>query len=365
MSNKAKIGIVLLAVVLMALPLLAEPTGNQAPAAQTSGEATPGNTPSAGGNSQVAGNRDEKPQDILAMRKAAERGEAQAQRNVGIAYLEGKGVPKDEKEAAKWIRKAADQGDAEAERQLANMYFAGSGVPNDGNEAFKWLRKAAQDGSAAAQFALGWKLCFAEGVPQDSAQGMSWIRKAADQGDAASLFVLGMDDYMTGNHAGAVKWFQKSVENGGGKELRWMGGEGPQNRLGMMYETGDGVPKDEVEAVKWYRKGAEVGDERSQYRLGVMYAEGRGGLPKDDVEAVNLYRKSAERGCLDAQYQLGLRYAEGKTVPKDALQAYLWLSFAVQCNETAKDLTTKLTAEMTPQQLTEAQKLVREWKPKQ
>ena len=36
-----------------------------------------------------------------------------------------------------------------------------------------------------------------------------------------------------------------------------------------MYEYGQGVGKDEVEAVKWYRKSAEQGDARAQCNLGV------------------------------------------------------------------------------------------------
>jgi TPR repeat protein len=51
-----------------------------------------------------------------------------------------------------------------------------------------------------------------------------------------------------------------------------------------MYDNGNGVPEDDVEAVKWFRKSAEQGDASAQYFLGLMYAKGEG-VPKDLVEA--------------------------------------------------------------------------------
>ena len=62
-----------------------------------------------------------------------------------------------------------------------------------------------------------------------------------------------------------------------------------QVSLGVMYEFGRGVPKDEVEAVKWYRKAADQGNADGQNNLGNMYAYGQG-VPKDEVEAVKWYR---------------------------------------------------------------------------
>ena len=58
-----------------------------------------------------------------------------------------------------------------------------------------------------------------------------------------------------------------------------------QNNLGVMYANGRGVPKDDAEAVRWFRLAAEQGDAAAQYNLGLMYANGEG-VPKDDAEAV-------------------------------------------------------------------------------
>ena len=47
-----------------------------------------------------------------------------------------------------------------------------------------------------------------------------------------------------------------------------------QFKLGVMYENGEGVPKDSVKAVEWYRKAAEQGYAPAQFKLGWMYANG-------------------------------------------------------------------------------------------
>jgi len=68
---------------------------------------------------------------------------------------------------------------------------------------------------------------------------------------------------------------------------------------------GSGVPEDDAEAVKWWKKAAEQGHALAQYDLGAMYAKGEG-VPQDHKEAVKWYRKSAEQGYADAQSKYAL-----------------------------------------------------------
>ena len=62
---------------------------------------------------------------------------------------------------------------------------------------------------------------------------------------------------------------------------------------------------------------AEAGDASAQYRLGRAYATGEGAA-KDEVEAVKWFRKAADQNNASAQYGLGRAYALGEGVPKDA-----------------------------------------------
>src|SRR6266487_1342423 len=64
--------------------------------------------------------------------------------------------------------------------------------------------------------------------------------------------------------------------------------------LGLRYEHGKGVAKDQAEAVKWYRKAAEQNLAAAQYNLGVCYDKGAG-VAIDHTEAAKWYRKAAEQ----------------------------------------------------------------------
>ena len=131
-------------------------------------------------------------------RKAAEKGDAKAQSCVGNMYSGGLGVPEDDVEAVKWRRKAAEQGHAKAQTNLGEMYYEGSkGVPKDYVEAAKWYRKAAAQGDADAQYSLGWMYWNGEGVPRDDLVALQWTQNAAEQGlDEARTFLKRMHEFV-------------------------------------------------------------------------------------------------------------------------------------------------------------------------
>ena len=133
-----------------------------------------------------------------------------------------------------------------------------------------------------------------------------------------------------------------------------------QYNLGVMYQIGEGVPKDSAEAVKWYRLAADQGLARAQTNLGWMYKIGDG-VPKDSPEAMKWYRLAADQGNAKAQYDLGVMYANGKGVPKDLVQAHVWWNIAgASGNEQAKKDLTIVEKEMTDTQKEKAMKLARE-----
>ena len=90
--------------------------------------------------------------------------------------------------------------------------------------------------------------------------------------------------------------------------------------MGLMYGTGNGVKTDVVEAVRWFRKAAEVGNSEGKYQLGVAYVFGLG-VEKNEREAVKWFQKAAEDGHPAASYNLGVCYAKGIGVKKDEKEA--------------------------------------------
>jgi len=165
-----------------------------------------------------------------------------------------------------------------------------------------------------------------------------------------------------------------------------------QYNLGAMYRHGQGVPRDLKESLKWYRLAGDQGDEQArqilpslykeslewlrieaehgsalaQSGLGVIYAQGLG-VPDDIKEAVKWWRLAANQGDTEAQASLGFLSESGTGVPQDYVQAFLWYSLIAADypgNMNAVAGLQAVTKRMTPAQISEAQALVRNWKPK-
>lgn len=260
---------------------------------------------------------------LAILRPLAEQGDAGAQFNLGVAYENGRGVAKDEREAVRWYRLAAQQGDADAQNNLGGMYAFGRGVAKDDREAEHWWRLAAEQGNPAAQHNLGWMYANGLGVAKDEREAVRWYHLAAEQGWASAQF-----------------------------------------NLGVMYVNGRGVPKDEREAVRWFRLAAQQGLALAQSKLGFMYALGQG-VAKDDREAVRWWRLAADQGDASAQFNLGIMYHNGRGVAKDNVRAYMWANLAAaHGNEKAGELRELIAKKMTPAQIAEAQRLSSNWRPK-
>lgn len=133
-----------------------------------------------------------------------------------------------------------------------------------------------------------------------------------------------------------------------------------QRTLGMIYLSGYGTFRTEVQAEKWIRKAALAGDAQAQFTLGTMYLHGVGvtkiektaaewilkaaeqrhleaqetiaymylvgqGVPQRDDLALHWYKRAADAGYPKAQYNLGILYHKGQAVPRNESQALYWI----------------------------------------
>jgi TPR repeat protein len=143
-----------------------------------------------------------------------------------------------------------------------------------------------------------------------------------------------------------------------------------QFNLATMYNAGRGIRQDQAEAAKWFRRAAEQGDMQAQRQLGFMYANGQG-VARDDREAVKWYGRAAERGDADAQVNLGVMYSAARGTSQNFVQAQKWFTVAAerfgtsdrQKRQQALKNSELLAAKMTPEQIAEARRLAREWRP--
>jgi TPR repeat protein len=153
-------------------------------------------------------------------------------------------------------------------------------------------------------------------------------------------------------------------QKGTGKSF-WLeprcGDAGAQFRLGAGYEQGWFGKADFQEALKWLNRAAAQNNPDAQNNLGQMYEDGEG-MQKNYVQAAYWYRKAAEHvpdlgGASQGRNNLGLLYMEGHGVRQDYTQAYMWFSLS---NSESNLSYTK--HQMTSAQVVDAERMAEEWK---
>ena len=106
-------------------------------------------------------------------------------------YLHGEGVAENKTDAFEWIKKAAEKGDADAMFYLARCYFEGEGVTEDKPEAVKWWKKAADQGDADSMFELANCYFNGDGVDgKDVSKAVALYKDAAQHGSEEALETL-------------------------------------------------------------------------------------------------------------------------------------------------------------------------------
>lgn len=191
------------------------------------------------------------------------------------------------------------------------------------------LQSQAAQGDRTAQRRLGAIYDGGQGVARDLAEAAKWYSKAAEQGDVIA-----------------------------------------QNSLGSLYQSGEGVAKDYEKAAYWYKRSAEGGNAQAQNSLAYMYDLGLG-MKQDLMEARRLYQLSAGQGWLEAMLNLGILNGQGKGEPANYIEAYKWLDLARSYTQNApstnpvkwraRGALDEVKAKMTPAQIQQAEKLVRDW----
>lgn len=124
----------------------------------------------------------------------AEKGDADAQFNLGQAYKLGRGVPADGKLAQEWYLKAAQQGHSQAQANLGLILFQNG----DREAALPWIQKAADRGEPRAQYVLGIALFNGDLVQRDLPRAYALMTRAAAAGlPQATTSLQQMDGYLS------------------------------------------------------------------------------------------------------------------------------------------------------------------------
>lgn len=114
----------------------------------------------------------------------ADAGNVKAKKALGDYYFGGyAGIAQDYAKALELYTEAGEKGDADAQAQVGYIYQYGCGVDPDYEKAMEWNNRAAQQGNAQGQAQIGWLYQQGLGVTQNLDEAGRWYTRAADQGN--------------------------------------------------------------------------------------------------------------------------------------------------------------------------------------
>lgn len=253
-------------------------------------------------------------------RPLAESGDVLAQFNLGVMYANGEGVPKDDAQAVVWYHKAAKQGNPLAQLNLGIMYAHGRGVGQSFAQAVYWQALSAQQDNQTAitnlikdrEHLLMYRVKNHTINIRSEPTTKSTVIKQAHQGQR--LYQLGvpsngwLEVYLL--HGYTVGYVSESV-------VERVGAVTPRNKTSnkkpatnanrLFDEAMKTLVSDPNRGVKLMQEAADAGHPRAQFNVGLFYQQGHY-LRKDDSSAAQWYEKAARQGLSEAQVNLGLLY---------------------------------------------------------
>jgi len=239
-------------------------------------------------------------------------------------------TPQDCEEVAALRLRNAERGDSNQQRELGLLYAKGKGVPQNWAEAYAWLSLASAGGDwaelytkerdkiakkmTAQQIEVGKKRFSELSVTIKPHYPEAPVSRKVDD---ASIIAKMIKDR---SKASYIIEIRKKAETGDANA---------QFKLGMAYirPPSPNHPKDEKEAIKWLRMASDQDHCGAHCHLAEMLSRGDA-TPQEYEEVATLRRRNAERGDGDEQSNLGRLYAKGQGVPQDWVEAYAWLSLA-------------------------------------
>lgn len=294
--------------------------------------------------------------------RAAEQGNAAAMHNLATMHFHGVGVPASREEALTWWHKSAEKGFPVAYYNLASVY---GGVALFGGNAdlalcMEWALKAHAAGlrpqlwNPARMFVFAYE--SSEPRP-DVVRILLDLQKKGLQKEVAALLnaLLDKDVHDLAFRPDLLKAACACAECGGDESIDVLGnllifGKAKDDEVGIVcdmlkklaaqdkgkaceqmgtyYADCEDAPQSFAEAMKWYEKGAALGDGLCMYHLAQCYANGQG-VYVDMNEAFRWYSRSVAAGCTRGYYGLAMCYLNGDGVEKNTESAHECLMQAV------------------------------------
>ena len=265
------------------------------------------------------------------------------------AYLEAQQALAD-KETEKYINllsQSANLGYVQALNDLGDLYFNGELAPKHMGKAYEYFLKASQNGSGYGSYSCGFILMKGSSdIPRDIEKGLSMFRLAVDQNYKAATRDLARYYYSLEteeDNRKALDYYLQYIEYNPKDTDTLL-------HIGLIYESGLGVPlnidlarryyeraaeqdetgmaynflggtymndeeteSNERKAVHYFQKAIELGNTNAMFRISYNLHNGKGGLQVDIPREIELLTEASKRGNHQATYRLGLLFEDNES----------------------------------------------------
>jgi uncharacterized protein len=315
------------------------------------------------------------------VRMAADMGNKAAQLEMENMYKHGIGVKKDLNKAKYWCERAkrnnhavaavrrkvvvrhnkniasTHTGSYKSSEKRADEYFSGKGAPRNLEEAYRWYLKAAAENSSYAAYMLSVMYQLGRGVEQSLSKTVYWYKVGSSRKDALEARMRVAANFEKGygvpkDLIEAAKWYERVSAYKVAKA---------QNALGDLYSRNGTDVQNYKVAIMWYYMAAKQNYAMSQYNLGLLYLDGKG-IKKNPRKAAYWFKKAAYQKVRPAQYELGKMYFDGVGVKQNNIRAYAWLDIALRNqNDATPEMIDILINDMEPKTREMALELTRRY----
>lgn len=264
---------------------------------------------------------------ILAdLHKKAHHGDVQAQYALALHYEK----EFDDKRKIHYLRNAATNDHPQANFQMGVLYLEGRGVPRANSFAFQYFLKAEKLGSAEVLDYLAWCYLKGKGTICDPQKALKLYMRLYKDGNLKAGLALGNFCYegriVPKDHAKAVRYLQDALR---GKDQILYGEFPLYSVLGKIFYRGEhGSVKDLEQARIMLEKASKENDAETFLLLGRMYMQGEGGAVKNEKTAFSHFLQADSLGCIPARAMLGKMYLKGIGTVRDKVLAAQYLKTA-------------------------------------
>lgn len=255
--------------------------------------------------------------DVLT--ELAESGDPGAQNRLGCMYRDGIRVDQDYHKSFEMFSSASMNGWAESQVHLGDLYLEGKGIEKNKEKAEYWYRLAAEKNNPEGRKRLAALIGNSfpdDPIREETINTLKIISTNDSSGKILSL--IGDAIYFNKKNSAdvleAIKYYRKAAELGHSPSFY---------QLGNIYLNGKDLERNTEKAISFYEKGADLGNQQCQLALAEIYYDGIL-VSRDYKRSFRRYLQASENGNFNAMYRAGIMLLDGKGTTKNRKAAEKW-----------------------------------------